>query len=78
MDKNKKLIYCILGSFFLTMLTSPFFEYAESALYFGRPYGTILYGLIIHYIINILSFLGLFLFIIFSIILIISNINFNK
>jgi len=78
MDKNKKLIFSLVGCFFLVMLSSPLYDYAESILYFGRGYNSTFYGIIIHNIINFFSATGYILTLVFSVMLIISNINLKK
>lgn len=78
MNKNIKLLFCILGSTFLVLLKSDIFESAKLALFEGRGYGSSLFGELIYSISNILSFIGFVLVIIFSIILIVININFRN
>ena len=78
MDKNIKLIYCILGSIFLILLQSSVFKKAGFAFLNGSGYGTNFYGMAINGMINILSFIGFILFIVFSIVLIIKNLDFKN
>ncbi|MBW9153476.1 hypothetical protein [Clostridium estertheticum] len=72
--KNIKLVYCILGSFMLTLLQSPFFFNATYTM-FGGQSGANVFTEIIDKLFGIISFVGIILVIIFSCILIISNIN---
>lgn len=78
MDKNKKLLYCILGSIFLSLMNSPIFKNAELGLLNGNGYGSSLFGITMYTLSNIISFIGVILVIIFSIILIIQNLDFKK
>ena len=78
MDKNIKLFYCLLGSTFLALLKSSLLTPAEAALFEGTGFGASLFGRAVYNITNIVSFTGFVLVIIFSSILIITNINFGK
>jgi hypothetical protein len=78
LKENKNIVYCLLGSFILAMLTNPIFEFAESVLYFDRGYGTPFYGPTLHRIISILSGFGFLMLIIFSVVLILNNIRLKK
>lgn len=78
MDKNIKLLFCILGSTFLTLLKSELFMPAGLALLNGSGYGENLFGLALYNMINLISFIGFVLLIIFSSILIIINANFRE
>lgn len=77
MERNIKLLFCLLGSIFLPLLKSPIFGYAGQALWEGRGYGISLVGIYFYNIINVISFIGYILIIIFSIVLIIRNLNFK-
>ncbi|MCB2357097.1 hypothetical protein [Clostridium estertheticum] len=72
--KNIKLLYCILGSFMLTLLQTPFVFNATYTLFGGRS-GESVFTEIIYKLFGFISFVGVMLVIIFSCILIVSNIN---
>lgn len=74
MDKNINICYCILGSIILALVNSNIFEYSRFGLFYA---GTFI-GEAIHIISNIVSLIGIVLTTIFSIILIMRNINFKK
>lgn len=76
MEKNNKILYCILGSIILALITNPVFEYARLGIFQGG-YGGYLFGELLVNITNALSLVGYSLAIVFSIILIISNLNFK-
>lgn len=78
MEKNIKLLFCILGSTFLVLLKSPVFESAKFALFEGRGYGSSIFAEAVYRIGNIISFIGFVLVVIFSIMLIIRNLNFKS
>lgn len=71
MDKNKKLIYCIIGSITLALLNSEVFTSSKFGIFNG---GTFI-GEIIIWISSILSLVGVILMTIFSILLIANNID---
>lgn len=71
MNKNVNICYCILGSMILALVNSNIFEYSRFGLFSA---GTAI-GEIIYIISNIVSFIGIILTTIFSIILIVRNIN---
>ena len=76
MSKNVKLLYCILGSVLLSVLNNPIFESSRFGI-FESLHGinwAVVYQ-IYYLIINVLSFLGFLLLILFSIKLIINNIK---
>lgn len=75
MEKNIKLLYCILGSTMLVLLQTPVFQAARLAVLQGKSYGSSSFGLALYKICNLISFIGFILVIVFSIILIIKNIN---
>lgn len=77
MDKNIKLIYCILGSAILALLNTPLLGYAKLGM-FTSGYGGNIFGEMIVHITNIVSLVGFILLILFSIALIVNNINFRK
>ncbi|MBV7273864.1 hypothetical protein I6U48_13200 [Clostridium sp. PL3] len=77
MERSIKLLFCLLGSVFLALLKCPVFGYAEQALWEGRGYGSSSTGIIFYNIINVISFIGFILIVIFSIALIIVNLNFK-
>ena len=72
MNKNKQLLYCILGSFLLTLLNGRIFEMAIMGL-FPSGYGGVFLGEVVVLLSNVLSLLGVILLAIFSIILIVKN-----
>lgn len=72
--KNVKLLYCILGSFMLTLLQSPYFLSATYTM-FGGSTGANAFTEMIYRLFGVISFVGVILVIIFSCILIISNIS---
>jgi multisubunit Na+/H+ antiporter MnhB subunit len=72
--KNIKLVCCILGSFMLTLLQSPIFFIATYTM-FGGGSGENAFTEMLYRIFGVISFVGVILVIIFSCILIISNIN---
>lgn len=74
MDKNIKLLFCILGSAILTLLSSPIFGGARFSL-FSDGYGGHPLGELIVFLSNFVSFIGFILLMIFSILLIINNIR---
>lgn len=74
MDKNIKLLYCILGSIVLALLNSSIFEYARIGMFSGG-YGRYLFGILLFGLSDILSFIGFLLLMVFSVILIINNIR---
>lgn len=71
MDKNIKLLYCILGSVMLALLNNSIFADSKFGLFFA---GTLVGGLI-NILSNVLSFIGIILLVVFSITLIIRNID---
>lgn len=76
MNKNVKLLYCILGSAVLAILNTPMLGYAKLGIFKGGYGGHILGELLVR-ITDLVSLLGFILLIIFSIALILSNIKFN-
>jgi multisubunit Na+/H+ antiporter MnhB subunit len=72
--KNIKLVCCILGSFMLTLLQSPSFFTATYTM-FGGGSGENAFTEMLYRLFGVISFVGVILVIIFSCILIISNIN---
>lgn len=76
MGKNVKLLYCLLGSAVLSLLNSPILGYAKLGI-FESGYGGNIFGELLVQITDILSLVGFFLLILFSVILIVSNINFK-
>jgi hypothetical protein len=72
--KNVKLLYCILGSFMLTLLQTPYFFRATYTM-FGGASGANAFTSMIYRLFGVISFAGVILVIIFSCILIINNIN---
>ena len=74
MEKNKQLIYCILGSVILALLNSSIFEFSRIGIFTGG-YGGNVFGEAIMFLSNILSLIGYILLAVFSIILIIKNIK---
>ncbi|MEK5068736.1 hypothetical protein [Sporosarcina sp. FSL K6-1508] len=77
MSKNMKLLYCIFGSAVLTLLNSSMLSYAKLGM-FRDGYGVNIFGELLVLITNILSLLGFIFLIIFSLILIINNINLKE
>ena len=76
MGKNTKILYCILGSVILALLNNPIFEHSELGLFSGG-YGGHFWGELLVRLTDILSLVGFILLIVFSIMLIIRNINFK-
>ena len=76
-SKNIKLLYCILGSFILTLLQTPVLFQATYTI-FGGWSGANLFTELLYRVFGAISFIGVILLIIFSIYLIISNIRFNN
>ena len=74
MEKNKKILYCILGSFILALLNSSIFELSRTGMFRGG-YGGNVFGETIVLLSNILSLAGYILLAVFLIILIIRNIR---
>lgn len=77
MGKNSKLLYCMLGSAILALLNNPILSYAKLGIFEGG-YGNSRFGVLLVLITNIFSLAGFILLILFSIILIIKNINFKE
>ena len=73
MNKNRNLLYCILGSALLSLLNSPIFSQAKLGIFPGGYEGHIFGELIVN-ITNYLSLVGFILLIVFSITLIVKNI----
>lgn len=71
MDKNIKLLYCILGSIVLALLNNSIFDDAKFRLFNA---GTLV-GRLINILSDILSLIGIILLVLFSITLIIRNID---
>jgi len=76
-SRNIKLLFCIFGSFMLTLLQTPLFFHAIYNA-FGGGSGANLFTIYIYKLFSKISFVGVILIIIFSFILIISNINFKE
>ncbi|TWH81460.1 hypothetical protein [Sedimentibacter saalensis] len=78
MKDNKKILFCLLGSFILVLLKT--FVYYEAGMSFidTSIIGGNFYNTFIRFIINLFSFSGFVLTIVFAIILIINNINLKK
>ena len=64
--KNIKLVYCILGSFMLILLQSPYFFNATYTM-FGGGSGANIFTEIIHRLFGVISFVGVILVIIFHV-----------
>lgn len=77
MSKNAKLLYCILGSVVLAFLNSPLLGYAKLGMFSGG-YGGNIFGEILVRITNLLSLIGFIFLMIFSLMLIINNINLKE
>jgi len=75
-DKNKKLLYCILGSAILALLNNPIFERSKLAI-FKRMYFGHLFIEFVAMLTDLFSLIGFALLAVFSIKLIISNRNFK-
>ncbi len=76
-SRNIKLLFCIFGSLMLTLLQTPlFFRATYNA--FGGGSGANLFTMNTYKLFSIISFVGVILVIIFSFILIMSNINFKE
>ncbi|MGD9570035.1 MAG: hypothetical protein AB7V48_17285 [Sedimentibacter sp.] len=74
MNKNLRLLYSILGSFILTLLNNPIFEYSRLGIFENtRGLTFAMIYQIYNFIINIISFVGFVLLIVFSIKLVINN-----
>ncbi|MEK5024898.1 hypothetical protein [Paenibacillus sp. FSL M7-1046] len=76
MGKNVKLVYCILGSLVLTLLNHPLLSYAKLGM-FKSGYGENIFGVLLVSITDLLSLVGFSLLILFSVILIIKNMDFK-
>lgn len=76
MSKNAKLLYCILGSAVLALINSAMFSYAKLGMFPGG-YGGNIFGELLVLITNIFSLLGFIFLILFSLILIMNNIDLN-
>lgn len=76
MNKNIKLIYCIIGSFILALLRTPIFDSVRNILFEGSSMGyeANIFTKFIYFSTNIISFCGFLLTIVFCIALIINNI----
>lgn len=74
MEKNIRLIYCILGSVILALINSPMLQFARIGLFPGG-YGGHLLGILVVRLSDIVSFVGYVLMAVFSIMLIINNIH---
>ena len=77
MSRNTKLLYCILGSAILSFINSSVFEMARLGMFPGG-YHQHLISQQIFLTANVVSLIGYILLIIFSIILIINNLNLKK
>lgn len=76
MDKNKKILYCILGSFILAMLNNPIFPIFDKAnVLMKMNRGGYLISEMFILLSNISSLIGFVLLILFSILLIINNVK---
>jgi len=75
-DKNKKLLYCILGSAILALLNNPIFERSKLAI-FNRMHFGHLFIEFVAMLTDLFSLIGFALLAVFSIKLIIRNINFK-
>lgn len=76
MGKNTKTLYCILGSAILALLNNPIFSNSKLGL-FPDGYGRSIVGWLLVYLTHILSSVGFILLGVFSVILIIRNVNFK-
>lgn len=74
MNKNVKLFCCILGSAVLALSNSTIFSNAKIGM-FSSGYGRSIFGILLFKLVDIISLVGFLLLILFSIILIISNIR---
>lgn len=76
MSKNAKLLYCILGSVLLSLLNNPILESSRFGI-FENLHGNIwaVVYQIYYLLINVLSWIGFILLIVFSINLIKNNIK---
>ncbi|MET3696536.1 hypothetical protein SAMN05877753_103218 [Bacillus oleivorans] len=77
MGKNTKLLYCIIGSATLAFLNNPIFSDSKLGIFKGG-YGGNVFGELLVRITDILSLIGFILLMLFSIILIIRNINIKE
>lgn len=75
MNKNIKLLYCILASIILALLNNPIFNSAKLGLWLDKGYGSSIFGIITYYMTNVISYLGFLLIIIFSVLLLINNVK---
>lgn len=76
MNKNTKILYCILGSAILALLNSSVLSRSMLGIFRGG-YGSSILGILLVGLINIVSFIGFISLGIFSVILIIRNIDFK-
>ena len=74
--KNFKLLWCILGSFMLTLLQTPIFFQATYSI-FGGSSGFNIFSEVLYKLLGIISFIGVILVTVFSCILIMNNIKFK-
>ncbi|WP_042202184.1 hypothetical protein [Paenibacillus camerounensis] len=77
MKNNINLLYCLLGSFVLTLLNHPLLSAARLGI-FPSGYGSSLFGEIFVLTTNLLAFVGYLLLIICCTLLLITNINPKK
>ncbi|MEL7648745.1 MAG: hypothetical protein AAGU76_11665 [Sedimentibacter sp.] len=79
MSKNSKLLYSILGCFILALLNNPIFESSRLGIFeYARDLAFVVIYQIFNILINVLSFTGFVLLIVFSVRLIISNVGKDK
>lgn len=64
MEKNVKLVYCILGGLVLTLLNHPLLSYAKLGM-FKSGYGENIFGVLLVSITDLLSLVGFFIDFIF-------------
>jgi len=78
MKRNVRLLYCILGSAVLALLNSSLLDFAKIGLFMNGPVENAVGVELFVQTINIISFAGFILLILFSIMLIINNLFFNE
>ncbi|MNE66539.1 hypothetical protein D3C80_1620950 [compost metagenome] len=77
MKSNAKLLYCLLGSAVLTLLNHQVLSPARLGI-FRSGYGASIFGEIFVFVTDIIAFAGYLLLILFSTLLIVTNLKFKN